>query len=59
MPTSIKIDEKQVYEIYMQWVDKVSEECDWKTNFGPEEIVSEICSIIESNPQIYNFRVKL
>lgn len=59
MPTSIKIDKEQLYDMYMDWVDKVTEECEWKTNFGPEEIVNEICLIIENNPQLYSFQVKL
>ena len=59
MPASIKIDEEQVYDLYMTWVNKVTEECDWKSNFGPEEIVREICAIIEANPQVYILQVKL
>ena len=59
MPTSIKIDRECVYDMYMTWVDKVSEECDWKSSFGPEEIVNQICGIIEANPQVYSFQVKL
>ena len=59
MPAEINIDRQRVYDIYMNWVEKVSEECDWKTSFGPEEIVNEICLIIESNPQLYSLQVKL
>jgi len=33
----------------MQEVNKIVEECDWVTNFGPEEIVGMICDIIEEN----------
>lgn len=36
----------------MEWVDKVSDDCDWKTYFGPEEIVYSIANIIETNPQL-------
>lgn len=32
----------------MAWVKKVSESCEWKSTFGPEEIVDKICSIIEN-----------
>ena len=31
----------------MQWVDKVTEDNDWKTQFTPKEIVYKICEIIE------------
>jgi hypothetical protein len=33
----------------MQEVNDICEVCDWKTNFGPEEIVDIICNIIEKN----------
>jgi hypothetical protein len=36
----------------MQWVDKVAEECDWKTHFGPEEIVYAIAEILENNLEL-------
>jgi hypothetical protein len=38
----------------MQWVDEVSEECDWKTSFSPKEIVHAIVNILEINPQLIN-----
>lgn len=31
----------------MQWVDKVTEDNDWKTQFTPREIVYKICEIVE------------
>jgi len=31
---------------YLKWVDEVTEECDWKTHFGPEEIVSKVVDIV-------------
>ena len=30
----------------------LSNECDWKTSFGPEEIVYAISDILEKNPQL-------
>ena len=36
----------------MEWVNKVSDECDWKTSFGPEEIVYAIAGILENNPNL-------
>jgi len=32
----------------MKWVKDVTKHCDWKSTFGPEEIVEAICSIIET-----------
>jgi len=50
----MKINKEELYKLYMEWVDKVSEDCDWKTSFGPEEIVYSIANILETNPQLYN-----
>jgi len=46
------INKEELYKLYMEWVDKVSEDNDWKTLFGPEEIVHSIANIIENNPQL-------
>lgn len=46
------IDKEKLFELYMQWVNEVSEECDWKTHFGPEEIVYAISDIIVRNPDL-------
>jgi len=48
----MKIDEKKVYKLYMEWVNKVSDEFDWKTTFGPKEIVNKIVNIIETYPEL-------
>jgi len=48
----MKIDKDELFKLYMEWVNEVSEECDWKTSFGPEEIVNSIANIIENNPQL-------
>ena len=49
----MKINKEELYKLYMEWVDKVAEECDWKTSFTPEEIVGAIATILENNPQLY------
>ena len=46
------IDKQELLRLYMEWVDKVSEDLDWKTHFGPEEIVYAIADIIENNPKL-------
>jgi hypothetical protein len=48
------IDKRELYKLYMQWVEKVTEEHEWKTQFGPREIVNAIADIIEKNPQLIN-----
>ena len=46
------INKDELFKLYMEWVDKVSEDNDWKTSFGPKEIVHSIVNIIENNPQL-------
>jgi hypothetical protein len=50
----MKIDKNELFKLYMEWVNNVSEECDWKTSFGPEEIIHSIATILEQNPQLIN-----
>jgi len=45
----MKLNRKKLYNLYMREVNDICEVCDWKTNFGPEEIVDIICNIIEKN----------
>lgn len=45
----MKINREKLYKLYIQEVNKIAEQCDWVTNFGPEEIVGIICNIIEEN----------
>jgi hypothetical protein len=48
----IKIDKEALYKLYMEKVDRICEECDWVTDFGPKEIVDMISIIIEKNPEL-------
>jgi hypothetical protein len=48
----MKVNKEKLYELYMNWVDEVTDNCDWKTSFGPEEIVHAIGVIIENNPDL-------
>jgi hypothetical protein len=36
----------------MEWVDQVTEDCDWKTHFTPKEIIHSLANIIENNPDL-------
>ena len=48
----MKINRKELFELYMEWVNQVSEDIDWKTNFTPNEIVNAIATILENNPKL-------
>ena len=41
------MDKEKILKIYLEWVDKVSEDIEGKTYFTPEEIVFKVCEIIE------------
>jgi hypothetical protein len=43
----------------MEWVDEVSEACDWKTHFTPLEIVHQICTIIETEQESDTNEIKV
>ena len=48
----MEINREDLYKLYMDWVDEVLDECDWKTSFEPEEIVYAIAAILENNPKL-------
>ncbi len=48
------INKRELYKLYMQWVDRVSEEHQWKTHFHPREIVNAICDILKQHPELIN-----
>ena len=50
---NIKINKEKLYNLYMEKVDRICEECDWVTGFGPKEIVEMISNIIENNPDLF------
>ena len=43
----IIIDRKKVYELYMEEVHRIAEECDWVTHIEPQTLVSIVINIIE------------
>lgn len=49
---NLKINQQHLLAIYMNVVDDISEECDWKTSFGPKEIISIISTILEANANL-------
>ena len=52
------IDKEELHWLYIEWVERVADECDWKTHFGTVEIVNAIANILENNPQLINNNVK-
>jgi hypothetical protein len=48
----MEVNKEKLFELYMNWVDDVTEHCEWKTSFGPKEIVYSIGKIIEDNPDL-------
>ena len=48
----MKINKEELFNLYMKWVNQVSEDIDWKTNFTPNEIVNKIATILENNPKL-------
>lgn len=46
----MKINREALYILYMEKVGKISNDIDWKTQFGPEEIIDIIADIIEKDP---------
>jgi hypothetical protein len=48
----MEIDQEELYKLYIAKVEQICEELDWKTNFGPEEIVNLISHILENNPHL-------
>ena len=42
---------EDILKEYLKWVDEVTEECDWKTHFGPEEIINILLNIVEKVDQ--------
>jgi hypothetical protein len=45
---TILIDRNKVFDIYMDYVNRVSLDLEDKTVFEPKEIVNKICDIIET-----------
>lgn len=43
------MDKEKIYEKYMQWVEAVTEECEWKSTFTAKELVYKVCSLIEED----------
>lgn len=46
----MKINREDLLKLYIIEIDRISESFDWKTQFGPKEIVNLIAGIIEKHP---------
>lgn len=47
----MKINREELYKLYMEKVDKICEIADWKSQFGPREIVDIISDVLEKNEE--------
>ena len=43
----MRIDRDRLFEMYMEEVEHISDVFDWKTQFGPKEIVDIISTLLE------------
>ena len=48
----MKINKEKLYELYMQAVDEILDECDWKTHFTAQECVYLVLRVLEQNPEL-------
>jgi len=48
----MRINQEELFKLYMEEVEHIAEVCDWVTHFGPKEIVTMIANIIENNPSV-------
>ncbi len=48
----MKINRSQLLKEYLNKINSISDDLDWKTHFGPEEIVGIICNILEENSDL-------
>ncbi len=48
----ITVNRKKLYTLYMEEVDRISDECEWVSTFTPKDIINIISNILESNPKL-------
>lgn len=48
----MKIDQDQLYFLYMEKVEEICEINEFKTHFTPKEIIVYISSILETHPEL-------
>ena len=44
----MKLNKELILNKYLEKIDKITEDNDWKYAFSPEEIVNIICDVIEN-----------
>ena len=47
----MKISERELLVKYNITIDKILNECDWKTNFTGQEVCGVVCSILTNNKE--------
>jgi hypothetical protein len=53
----LKINREELLSLYLKQVDDICEECDWKTSFGPKEIVTIIVKLLEDNANLIEHEI--
>jgi hypothetical protein len=48
----LKIDNQKLYHLYMERINKISDDLEDKSYFCPKEIVDIIVNILEDNPEL-------
>lgn len=48
----MKINQQELYKLYMIEIEKIADDLDWKTSFSPQEIIHIMSCILESNPHL-------
>lgn len=52
----MKINRKQLLNLYNERINIISDHLDWKTAFTKEEIVDIICDILQENPDLIDLK---
>lgn len=48
----MRINKEKLFELYMEKVNEITEECDWKTHFTPQECVNLVANILMANEDL-------
>lgn len=46
------IDRERLYDLYMAEVNRIAENCDWKSTFDAKDCVNIMANILEENPSL-------
>jgi len=49
---NIIINREKLFELYMDEVNRISEELEDKSHFTPEELIDIVSNVLETNPKL-------